>query len=177
MEIDEARRKSSLRTLRVLLVISFVVSGLYLLSYLMMALMLPTMREMMPAMLAAMPESYQVSALMMERLLALPRWYFTVTALLNATSVVGLVLMWKLRKNGFHCYTLSKLLLMAMPLLFLDRSYVSIGDMMMAILFIIYYFYLLRVLGTFGDKNSVTIEETDINIDNAKEEGSEKDEK
>ena len=67
-----------------------------------------------------------------------------------------MLLMWQLRKNGFHCYTLAKLMLMLMPLLFLDRSYVGFGDMMMAVLFIVYYFFLMKSLGAFGGTPSQT---------------------
>lgn len=160
MEMEEARRKSSLRTLHVLLVVTFVVSGYFLLSYLILGLTLPVMGEPMAEMVDKFPDEFAIA---MERVLAIPQWYFLVSALLNAASVAGAIMMWKLRKNGFHCYTLSKLLLMLMPMLFLDRSYVGIGDMMLAVLVIVYYFVLLRLLGVFGGKNDVTDGNSDDN--------------
>ena len=102
-------------------------------------------------------------AIMMDKVLAIPQWYFLVQALLNAASVTGLALMWKVRGNGFHCYTLSKLMLILMPMLFLDRSYIALGDIMMAILFIVYYFVLLRRLGAFERKTVVTTELSEEN--------------
>lgn len=33
-----------------------------------------------------------------------------------------------------------------MPLLFLDRSFVGVGNIMLGVLFIVYYYYLMRVL-------------------------------
>lgn len=175
--MEEAKYKSNARILHILLVISFVVSGYNLLSYLLMGLTLPTMRELMPNMIATMPEKYQAATLMVEKMLELPQWYFLVVALLNAVSVLGLILMWKLKKNGFHCYTLSKLVLMALPMMFLDRSFVSIGDMMLAVLFIVYYFFLLKVLGAFDNKNGVIVEESVDNTDNREEDTSEETEK
>ena len=69
-----------------------------------------------------------------------------------------------LRKNGFHYYTLSKLLLMLMPVLFLDRSFVGIGNIMIGILFIALYFYLLRSLGVFssGSDNNHVDDDADL---------------
>ena len=161
MEMEEARRKSSLRTLHVLLVITYVVSGYFLLSYLILGLTLPATSGMMEGMLDKFPDEFAIA---MERVLAIPQWYFLVSALLNVASVAGAAMMWKLRQNGFHCYALSKLLLMLMPMLFLDRSYVGIGDMMLAVLFIAYYFVLLRLLGVFGGKNDVTNGVSDDNM-------------
>lgn len=161
-EIEEAQRKSATRTLHVLLVISFVVSGYHLLAYLVMGVTPTSMKEQMMTMSGNFPEEF---AIMMDKFLAIPQWYFLVSALLNAASVAGLAMMWRLRGNGFHCYTLSKLMLMLMPVLFLDRSYIAAGDIMMAILFIVYYFVLMRMLGAFDKRNdttdSVSVENTD----------------
>jgi hypothetical protein len=52
-----------------------------------------------------------------------------------------------MRRNGFFSYSLAKVLLMLMPMLFLDRSYVGVGNMMVAVLFIVCYFLLMRSLG------------------------------
>ena len=155
--MDEIRKKSARRTLHVLLVISYIVTGYYLLSYLLMGLTLPYMHEQMEAIVSKFPEEF---AIMIDKVLAIPSWYFLVSALLNVVSVVGLTKMWKVQKSGFHWYTLSKLLLMLMPVLFLDRSYVAIGDMMLAILFIIYYFILLKMLNDSNSTDAVTADES-----------------
>ena len=129
-----------------MLVLSFINTGLYLLSELMLSLMLPTMNEFYANNPQQFPDEWGI---MIERMLSLPQWYFVLLAVLDIASVAGLVLMWRLRKNGFHCYTLAKLMLMLMPLLFLDRSFVSIGDIMIGVLFIAYYFFLFKQLGIF----------------------------
>ena len=152
-EIDESRKRSGLRTLHIFLVISFIVSGYHLLAYLVMGVTPSQMKEQMVEMAGGFPDEF---AIMLDKFLAIPQWYFLVSALLNVASIVGLVLMWKVRGSGFHCYTLSKLMLILMPVMFLDRSYIAIGDIMIAILFIIYYFALLRILGAFSNENNVT---------------------
>ena len=135
--MEDNKYTANLKTLHVLLVISFIVSGLYFLSELVSGLTLPWM-----------PDQWNI---LLERSLSIPQWYYLLCALLDAISVIGLVLMWRLRRNGFHCYALSKLLLMLMPLLFLDRSYVGAGNIMLGVLFIVYYYYLMRILTSSTD--------------------------
>ena len=153
---ENRRRQISLKTLHVLLILSFVYTGMWFLCHLMLGLTGPDARESMMEVyqtLAEKNENYSAFALMCEQLFAVPQWYYIICALLDAVSFAGLLLMWRIRKNGFHCYTLAKLLLMLMPLLFLDRSSVGFGDMMMAVLFIVYYFFLMKSLGAFGTSN------------------------
>ena len=65
---------------------------------------------------------------------------------LGLLEVLGAALMWQLRWGGFHCYALARLLLLLLPLLFLGRGFVGIGNIMMALLFIVVYFLLMRQL-------------------------------
>ncbi|MBR1834352.1 MAG: hypothetical protein IJ785_02430 [Bacteroidales bacterium] len=145
--MDEQKYSVNLKSLHTLLVLSFVVSGIYFLSELVSGLTLPMVAEYYNSHPDAVPDQWGI---LLERSLSVPQWYYLLSALLDATSIVGLVMMWRLRKNGFHYYTLSKLLLMLMPVLFLDRSFIGIGNIMIGILFIALYFYLLRTLGVFG---------------------------
>lgn len=152
-EFAERRRSSNLKTLRVLLILSFIYTGAWTLCHFMLGASGPETRETMMGVyqtLAEKNDTYEPYAIMCERLFAVPQWYYVICGLLDAISFVGLLLMWRLRRNGFHCYTLAKLLLMLMPLLFLDRSYVGLGDIMIGILFIVYYFFLLKGIGLFG---------------------------
>ena len=157
--MDEQRYNVNLKTLKVLLVMSFISTGSYFISELIGGFALPWMK----AYSAAHPEMFPDQwGIMLERSLSIPQWYYFLTAVLDAASIAGLVLMWKLRKNGFHCYTLSKLLLMLLPMLFFDRSYVGAGNIMIGLLFIGWYFYLMRSLGTFNKTD--TDGNTDISV-------------
>lgn len=167
-QLAQRREQLNRRTLRVLLVVSFLNTGSWLLSHLGLALSGDTMREALMASYRTLAEHnpiFETSTIMMERFFSVPQWYYLLCVLLEAASVAGLILMWRIRKNGFHCYTLSKLLLMLLPLLFLDRSFISIGDMMIAILCIIYYFFLMKALGAFsaGPDNPAGPDETLLN--------------
>jgi hypothetical protein len=46
--------------------------------------------------------------------------------------------MWKMRKTGFHVYTLAQLLVLLITAL-LGKAYISMGDVMMTLLFVAFY--------------------------------------
>ena len=135
--------------LKVLLVLSMINAVYWFLFGAMMALFLPLLVDFY----AAHPElleDFRVTATW-EVVSQVPRPYYAVIALLWALSFTGCLLMWKLRRSGFHCYTLAQLLLIAVPMLFLGKGYGNIvGDIMFAALFIFCYWRLLRTLGAFA---------------------------
>lgn len=127
----------------ILLVITFIFAGLSAFSYLMTALMLPTLQQVYAENSSLLPEQFSV---MMQQIFDTPRGYFLGAGLLYLLELLGAILMWRLRWTGFHCYTLARLLLLLLPLLFLGRGFVGIGDIMMALLFIAVYYMLMRQL-------------------------------
>lgn len=141
--------KHNLTTLRVLLVLTFITAGLNLFSYLLTAFMMPSFKQIVESTPDMFPDQWKT---MVDMFLSLPRGYFAVAALLYAFELAGGVLMWRLHRAGFHCYALSRLLLLLVPLLFIGREFVGIGDVMFALLFIAVYWLLLRALGVFGSQ-------------------------
>lgn len=151
-EASQRRLQVNRKTLHVLLVLSFINTGSWILFHLGLCISSDTMREAIMQTYRTMAEqnqAFESALIMMEQFFAVPQWYYLLCVLLEAASVAGMILMWRVRKNGFHCYALSKLLLILLPLLFLDRSYVAVGDIMIALFFIVYYFFLLKALGAF----------------------------
>lgn len=128
---------------RVLLVLTFFFAGISCFSYLMMALMMPSMQSVYEQNPTLMPEQFTV---MMQRLFEVPRAYYAAAGVLYLLEVVGAAFMWRLRWAGFHCYTLARLLLLLLPALFLGRSFVAVGDIMFALLFVAVYYLLMRQL-------------------------------
>ena len=145
--------------LHILLVITFLSAGLSALVYLTMGATLPMVRNYYAANPSLLPEQF---ATYMETMLEVPQSYYVGCGVLYAVEVLGAAFMWTLRPAGFHCYTLARLLLLIMPLLFLGRGFVGIGDIMFAVLFIFIYWSLLRQLGAFAKKD----EEGDTTTDN-----------
>ena len=129
--------------LHILLVLTFLFAGVSALSYLLSALMMPAMQQIYADNPGLLPEQFSV---MMQQLMDTPRGYFLGAGLLYLLEVVGGVLMWRLRWTGFHCYTLARLLLLLLPALFLGRSFVGVGDIMMALLLVAVYYMLMRRL-------------------------------
>lgn len=125
----------------ILLVITFISTGLSAFSYLVTAAILPSMQQIYSNNPTMLPEQFSV---MMEQMLDTPRGYFLGAGLLYLLELLGAGLMWRLRWPGFHCYTLARLLLLLLPALFLGRSFVGIGDIMFALLFVAVYYMLMR---------------------------------
>ena len=129
--------------LHVLLVLTMVWAGLSCFAYLMMGLLMPSMQTIYEQSPGMMPEEFTV---MIQRLFEIPRGYYAGAGVLYGLEVLGAALMWRLRWTGFHCYTLARLLLLLLPLLFIGKGFVGVGDIMMALLFIVVYYLLLRQL-------------------------------
>ena len=152
-------KKSNLTTLRVLLVMSMIGSGMSLLAYLMMACLLPQFREVYEANQNLFPEQFVTAY---ERMLEIPQRFYAGCTVLYALSLMGVILMWKLRKSGFHCYALAQLLLLLLPVLFLGRAYLGLGDIMFTLLFVASYYLLLKSLGVFAPPEENPTDNQDI---------------
>lgn len=163
--MQDNEKKLRLRTLRIVLVLSFISNGMSLLGGVMLSI--PSFRDFFRASISLMPEVLHETY---ETMLAITPWYYLVSAVFYALALAGAILMWQPRGVGFHYYTLSKLMLIATPLAFLGRQYFNIGDAMMSLLFIAFYFISLRTLGAFDKKKPETTgEATPDNSDNAGE--------
>ena len=58
--------------------------------------------------------------------------YFMTMAALNVLVLTGAVMMWKLRKNGFHVYTLSNVVAFYLPVLWLHMPFNILQAMVVA---------------------------------------------
>lgn len=65
--------------------------------------------------------------------------FFFITSLLYAGAVVGATLMWKLRKNGFHVYTIAQILQVLAPMYFYHLPLPSFVDIIISGTFIMLY--------------------------------------
>jgi hypothetical protein len=72
--------------------------------------------------------------------------FFFFTALLYAGAAVGAALMWKLRKNGFHVYTISQILLVLAPMYFYHLPSPSFVDIFISGAFIVLYATNLKLM-------------------------------
>ena len=149
--MDPSEKKSRLRALHIVLILSFIANGLGAFSNLIMSL--PGMRSTLTENMQLIPEVLHETY---EMMLSIPATYYIATAIFSAVAFFGCLRMWRLKGIGFHYYTIAKLLLIATPLVFIGRQYLNIGDVMMSLLFIAYYFISLRALGAFSSNSDDT---------------------
>ncbi|MGE5317409.1 MAG: hypothetical protein ACM3ME_05395 [Chloroflexota bacterium] len=67
------------------------------------------------------------------------REFFLIIALLNALSFIGAILMWKLKKVGFHFYTTAQLLILVVPFFLVAGYSVSLPNAIITVVFIAAY--------------------------------------
>jgi hypothetical protein len=65
--------------------------------------------------------------------------FFLVTAVFYAGSIAGAVLMMRLKKQGFHVYTISQILLLLAPMYYLHLAAPGLPELIFTGLFILLY--------------------------------------
>jgi glucose dehydrogenase len=65
--------------------------------------------------------------------------FFAVSALIYAGCITGAILMWKLKKAGFHVYTIFQILLILSPMYFFHLPSPSLLDIILSGIFILLY--------------------------------------
>lgn len=99
--------------LTVLCILTFIGSGLGAFSNLVMSLSYDMIKEM--------AESGEMNFPGMDIYLSLPRSFYVVSFVVMFASLFGALQMWKLRKFGFHVYTIAQLLLLLLPTIYMPR--------------------------------------------------------
>jgi len=72
--------------------------------------------------------------------------FFFVNAVLYAVSVTGALMMWRLKKNGFHVYTIAQILLILAPMYFFGLPGPSIFDIILSGTFVVLYAMHLKIM-------------------------------
>ncbi len=144
-------RKSKIG-LCILLVMSIVYGAMMFFGSLSMAVALPMLDAIYSANPTMIPPEMHTA---WERMSSLPRAFYAVMALLGGLSVTGCVLMWNLRKSGYHFYAIAQLLMLVLPLLFIGKGFLGPGDIMFTALFLFVYYFQLKRLGVFDPQEEV----------------------
>ncbi len=121
-------------TLSVLCILTFISSGLGCLS----ALLTPVFSDVMIEFLKSTPDYDEV--VMNEAIIILQAgWgFYLISFTLGLGSLAGAVLMWKLKKTGFHFYALSNLGLLFAPMLMFSMA-ISWAGILLTTSFILLY--------------------------------------
>ena len=117
--------------LSILCILSFVGSGL---SGTTLFMIYASYKEIIPA-LQEMSSGVEG----MELIVNAPRGFFLAGAVLNFFSFIGVNLMWRMRKAGFHFYTGSQVLLFFLPIVYIAGYPFPLFDGLITLMFIIMY--------------------------------------
>lgn len=126
--------------LKILCILTFVGSGLGFISYGIIGLI----RDFFSSNLSLIPDEQNRELIGL--LLSAGRTFFFLNALLYGVSFAGAILLWQMKKLGFHFYTASQLLLLILPLAFIKGFPMPGASIFMAILFIWGYSGFLRFM-------------------------------
>ncbi len=117
--------------LSILCILTFIGSGFGVFGFLMVAINFEATIEALKVLYAEMPEANFI--------LEAPRDFFLVSFLLSAFSLLGAVMMWNLRKIGFHIYTSSQLIYLVVPLIYFGGETNPLFNIMLTALFVYLY--------------------------------------
>lgn len=119
------------KLLTVLCVLSYIMGGLGSLSYFMIFSMYS---EIMPE-LAKVSEQIPGA----ELFLSASRNYFLTGFILYFISIIGVSLMWRFKKAGFHFYTGAQVMILLLPIFYIQGSPFPFFDGILTVLFILLY--------------------------------------
>ena len=73
-------------------------------------------------------------------------WYFILNTILYGVSLTGAILMFSLRKVGFHFYTVAQILLLITPMIYLAGYKTDFASTVITAIFIFLYYTNLRLM-------------------------------
>ncbi|HZK07202.1 MAG TPA: hypothetical protein VFC92_03280 [Bacteroidales bacterium] len=120
------------RLLTTLCILSYIGSSMGAFSYFMIFSAYSQFMPMIEEMGLAMPG--------MELYLSAGRNFFLAGAVFYFLSLIGVALMWRLRKVGFHFYTASQVMILIMPLFYIQGFPIPFLDGIITALFIFLYY-------------------------------------
>jgi len=120
----------NLMLLKILCVITCIGSGLGFISYGIIGLI----HDFFSRNLTLIPDEQNRELIQM--LLSAGRTFFFLNAFLYAASFAGAILLWRLKKTGFHLYTASQLLLLILPMAYIKGFPMPGTNIFLTILFV-----------------------------------------
>jgi len=130
--------------LGVICVLTFIWSGYGILYNLIYALFYNTLKELFTT--TSFPEAYKDMKIALLQVLSAGRLFFVAGLLLSFFSLFGAIKMWKLHKKGFHFYTISQIILLMLPLIFIKGGGFQGIDFMITAMFVMMYATHLKIM-------------------------------
>ena len=126
--------------LTVLCILTFIGSGLNILS----GLVIGVFFDQFVPIVTEMAETYHLPELLVFAN-GSPTFFF-ISAALYAVSAGGALMMWRLRKIGFHVYTITQILLILVPMYLYKIPGPSVADLIFTGVFVMLYSLNLKVM-------------------------------
>ncbi len=145
---DESKQKDGKRPdfLTVLCILTFIGSGISLLSQFFSFALYDTISGLFLQMGSTMGGEFEkIYTEAADLFVSMPRYYFIILALVYIISLTGAILMFKLRRIGFHIYVVSQLLLLGLPLLIIHASF-NIFNLLFSLMFVLFYARFLKIM-------------------------------
>jgi hypothetical protein len=124
--------------LTVVCLLSFAGSGAMFFSFMMAGLFHQTLIELSKI------KEYQVPG--MDLVVMTKPWVFLTGALAQCLSLSGVFLMWKMRKQGFHIYTLAQFGLLYLSSFYLMPGKFPTADILFSVSFVLLYATFLKMM-------------------------------
>jgi hypothetical protein len=119
--------------LNILCILTFIGSGMNFIS----SLMISVFYNQFTILTESINQSFHLPEL--EMLLEGRPLFFAISALIYAGCIIGAILMWRLKKVGFHVYTVFQILLILSPMYFYHLPSPSLLDIILSGIFILLY--------------------------------------
>lgn len=131
--------------LKILCILTFIGSGLSLITNSIMFLTIDIIRKYYEnGRFDFLAKDLDLSNL--EILLSANSAYFMFQAILFALALYGAYLMWNLKKVGFHFYTIAQIVLLILPQVFLSGFPFPTFELLLSLIFIILYAKNLKLM-------------------------------
>jgi hypothetical protein len=118
----------------VLCILSFIGSGLYAFSSYFVFFFYDAFLKVAPDV-----ESIYKMPGLKDLLVSIQPGYFLSTAVINTLSLTGAILMWQMRKAGFHTYAIAQILLVIAPMYFLKTPGPDFFNILLSGTFLLLY--------------------------------------
>lgn len=120
-QVTESKKRPQL--LSILCVLTFISSGLGIFT----SILTPMISDYLVEFITSMP-GYEQNLTEEGLIILKAGWgYYLVSLVLISLSLFGAIKMWKLKRIGFHFYTIANLLLFCLPSIFLSMDFNLIG--------------------------------------------------
>lgn len=136
MEIGENKKTERPVLITVLLILTFIGSGMSAVSFLFVSMSYEEVMRIVEDVYSDFPG--------VELILSAKKSYFTIGFFLYTISFMGAVLMWKSKKIGFHFYTAAQIFLLILPMTTIPNFPFSILSVAVTGAFILAYSTYLR---------------------------------